>query len=173
VVSAFFRSFPQGAQSQTTSLQLHGVRSKAGEVKARGFSLPQKTGRESGEDGGDGEPPDDEVRSFVVAICSGRGALWQVRHILRWRARRAGAGGGFIVQFYSLSAPLLPLKQDVIPGTRLLRSAGIHQPCLERTFQSCRLLSGARIGNRQVVREIALAAVNRCRNVRSSNAACA
>jgi hypothetical protein len=99
VVSAFFKSFPHGAQSQTTSLQLHGVRSKAGAVKARRLSLPQEIGRESGEDGGDGEPPVDEVRSFVVAMSSGKGALWHVRHILRWRARRAGVGGGFIVQF--------------------------------------------------------------------------
>lgn len=172
MVSALFRSFPQGAQSQTTSLQLHGVRSKADTVKARGLSLSQKTGRGSGEHGGDGEPLD-EVRSFVVAMSSGKGALWHVRHILRWRARRAGVGGGFIVQFWLLSAPLWTIGKDVIPGTRPLRSAGTHRPCLARTSQLSHWSSGVRIGSRQVVRETAPAAAGRHPRLRSSNAACA
>lgn len=82
-----------------TLLQLQGVRSKAGAVKARRASSSQKTGREFGEDGGEGEQPDDAVRSLVTAMSSGRGAFVHVRQILRWRARSAGVGGGFIVQF--------------------------------------------------------------------------
>jgi hypothetical protein len=38
-----------------------------------------------------------------LAMSSGSGALVQVRQILRWRARSAGAGGGFIVQFYLIN----------------------------------------------------------------------
>ncbi len=63
--------------------QLHGVLSKAGVVKARGASLSQKTGRGLGEDGGEGEPLVDDVRSFATAMSSGRGALAHVRHIRR------------------------------------------------------------------------------------------
>nr|GFD60487.1 hypothetical protein [Tanacetum cinerariifolium] len=76
-----------------------GVLSKAGAVKARGSSTPWKTGRGFGEDGGEDELPEDDVRSFVTAMSSDSGAFVQVRHIRRWRARSAGVGGGFIVQF--------------------------------------------------------------------------
>lgn len=82
-----------------TLSQLQGVRSKADAVKARDASVPQKTGRGFGDDGGEGELPDDDVRSFATAMSSGIGALVHVRHILRCRARSAGVGGGFIVQF--------------------------------------------------------------------------
>lgn len=84
---------------------MHGVRSNAGAVKARDESAlaSQKTGRWSGEVGGEGELPDDVVRSLGLAMSSGSGALVQVRQILRWRARKAGAGGGFMVQFFVIS----------------------------------------------------------------------
>jgi hypothetical protein len=85
-------------------LQVHGVRSKAGAVKARGASAAsQNTGRRFGEAGGDGELPEEVVRDLGLAMSSGSGALVQVRQILRWRARSAGAGGGFIVQFYLIN----------------------------------------------------------------------
>lgn len=96
-------------------------------MKARGVSLPQKTDREFGEDGDEGELPEDELRSLATAISSARGALAQVRHMRRWRARSAGVGGGFIVQFYISSAAIQPPERtDAIPGTRLLRIADIR-----------------------------------------------
>jgi hypothetical protein len=83
---------------------VHGVRSNAGAVKARDASAAsQKTGRWVGEAGGEGELPDDVVRSLGLAMRSGSGALVQVRQSLRWRARKAGAGGGFMVQFCIIS----------------------------------------------------------------------
>lgn len=75
-------------------------------MNARDSLLSQKTGRRFGEDGGEGELPDEEVRSFATAMSSGRGAFVHVRHNLRWRARSAGVGGGFIVQFCSQLALL-------------------------------------------------------------------
>ena len=98
-MSAFRRSLPHGAQSQTTLSQLQGVRSKAGAVKALGLSPSKSTGCVSGDPGGDDDDID-EVRCFCAAISNGRGALAHVRHSRRWRARSVGVGGGFMVQFY-------------------------------------------------------------------------
>jgi hypothetical protein len=81
--------------------QVQGARSKAGAVKARGASRPKKTGRGFGDAGGVEEVVDvEDARGLGLAISSGSGALVQVRHIRRWRARKVGVGGGFIVQFW-------------------------------------------------------------------------
>ena len=97
MVSAFRRSLPHGAQSQTTLSQLQGVRSKAGAVKGRGLSPSKSTGCVSGDPGG--EEDVDKERCFCTAMSSVRGALVHVRHSRRWRALSVGVGGGFIVQF--------------------------------------------------------------------------
>jgi hypothetical protein len=100
MVSALRRSLPHGAHSQTTVSQVQGVRSKAGAVKARGASTSKETGRRVGDAGGVEEAVDvEDARDLELAMSSGSGALVQVRHILRWRARKVGVGGGFIVQF--------------------------------------------------------------------------
>jgi hypothetical protein len=99
MVSAFLRSLPQGAQSQTISSQLQGARSKAEAVKARGESLSKSNGGVY-DNTGDDEDSDDE-RCFSGAKRYGRGAAVHIRHSRRWRTLNVGLGGGFIVQFYS------------------------------------------------------------------------
>jgi hypothetical protein len=100
MVSAFRRSLPHGTHNQTTLLQLHGVLSNAGAVKARKGTAPEPTGARRGDPGGDGELEDKE-RGLKGARRSGNGALLHVRHKRRWRARRAGVAGGFMVQFFN------------------------------------------------------------------------
>jgi hypothetical protein len=62
MVSALRKSFPQGAHSQTTLSHLHGVLSKAGAVKARGFveSTSSFTAWGQGDVGGEDESDDNE-----------------------------------------------------------------------------------------------------------------
>ena len=101
MVSALRRSLPHGAHSQTIVSHVHGVRSKAGAVKARGASTSKGTGRRAGDAGGVEDVVDvEDVRGLGLSMSKGNGALVQVRHIRRWRARKVGVGGGFIVQFW-------------------------------------------------------------------------
>jgi hypothetical protein len=62
MVSALRKSLPQGAHSQTTLSQLHGVLSNAGAVNARDcVVLPSSfTAWGRGDVGGEGEPDENE-----------------------------------------------------------------------------------------------------------------
>lgn len=97
MVSALRKSFPHGAQNHMTLSQLHGVRSNAGAVNARGLPSSKSTGRRLGDSNGD---ESDDERCFCDAMSNGSGALVHVRQSRRCRARSAGVGGGFIVQFW-------------------------------------------------------------------------
>lgn len=93
---------PQGAQSQTVVVQMQGVRSKAGAVKARGCGGGEASGGSVGMSGSVSEVWE-EARGRGDAVRRARGAREHVLQRRRWRARRVGVGGGLAVQFWMVS----------------------------------------------------------------------
>ncbi len=90
-VSAFLSELPQVAQSQIVSVQVHGPRENADDVK---HSSGSKLG------GGDGED-DDEQMFWIVSgdVRQLSGAWTQVRQRRLYRPLSVFAEGGFMVQF--------------------------------------------------------------------------
>lgn len=84
------------------SSHTQGVRIKAGAVKAWEAIGSNKDGQSSGVVGGD-EVSQEWNGALLCTMRRGRGALVHIRQRRRWRARSAGVGGGFMVQFFALN----------------------------------------------------------------------
>ena len=112
------------------------MRSKAGVVNARivGVSAPKKLFRGSGEPTGDDEA--EEERLLGAASIRGSGDLLHVRHRRRWRARRVGVGGGFMIQFYASQYTRMACSPTLgaVPGIQHHRIAGTRPPCRGHIF---------------------------------------